>query len=151
MQVDSKDWKPALEALGFYQTMMKKNLSDLGLAFESEDKKNQILETLASLFAQNTREHWIDILRNADIISTHVNTMLEASNEPNIADNNYVTEKYYPEVDKTLKIHGTPWKFSETPPVIRTAPKLGEHSEEILDNVGYSKEEIQSFKEKGII
>ncbi|MDC0093375.1 CoA transferase [Alphaproteobacteria bacterium] len=151
MQVDNKDWKPALEALGFYQTMTEKNLSDLGLAFESEDKKNQILETLASLFAQNTREHWIDILRNADIISTHVNTMLEASNEPNIADNNYVTEKYYPEVDKTLKIHGTPWKFSETPPVIKTAPKLGEHNEEILDNVGYSKEEIKSFKEKGII
>jgi crotonobetainyl-CoA:carnitine CoA-transferase CaiB-like acyl-CoA transferase len=151
MQVDNKDWKPALEALGFYQTMTEKNLSDLGLAFESEDKKNQILETLASLFAQNTREHWIDILRNADIISTHVNTMLEASNEPNIADNNYVTEKYYPEVDKTLKIHGTPWKFSETPSVIKTAPKLGEHNEEILDNVGYSKEEIKSFKEKGII
>ena len=151
MQVDHKDWKPALEALGFYETMKEKNLNDLGIAFDSEDKKNQILSTLASLFAKNTREHWINILREADIISTHVNTMLEASNEPNIVDNNYVSEKYYPEIDKTLKIHGTPWKFSETPSVIKTAPKLGEHNEEILKSVGYSEDEIHSFKNKEII
>jgi len=151
MQVDHKDWKPALEALGFYKTMKEKNLNDLGIAFDSEDKKNQILSSLASLFAKNTREHWINILREADIISTHVNTMLEASNEPNIVDNNYVSEKYYPEIDKTLKIHGTPWKFSETPSVIKTAPKLGEHNEEILKSVGYSEDEIHSFKNKEII
>ena len=151
MQVDHKDWKPALEALGFYETMKEKNLNDLGIAFDSEDKKNQILSTLASLFAKNTREHWINILREADIISTHVNTMLEASNEPNIVDNNYVSEKYYSEIDKTLKIHGTPWKFSETPSVIKTAPKLGEHNEEILKSVGYSEDEIHSFKNKEII
>ena len=151
MQVDHKDWKPALEALGFYETMKEKNLNDLGIAFDSEDKKNEILSTLATLFAKNTREHWINILREADIISTHVNTMLEASNEPNIVDNNYVSEKYYPEIDKTLKIHGTPWKFSETPSVIKTAPKLGEHNEEILKSVGYSEDEIHSFKNKEII
>ena len=151
MQVDHKDWKPALEALGFYETMKEKNLNDLGIAFDSEDKKNQILSTLASLFAKNTREHWINILREADIISTHVNTMLEASSEPNIVDNNYVSEKYYPEIDRTLKIHGTPWKFSETPSVIKTAPKLGEHNEEILKSVGYSEDEIHSFKNKEII
>ena len=151
MQVDHKDWQPALEALGFYETMKEKKLSDLGVAFDSEDKKNDILSTLAGLFGQNTREHWIQILRNADIISTHVNTMLEASIEPNIVDNNYVSEKYYPEIDKTLKIHGTPWKFSETPSVIKTAPRLGEHNEEILKDAGYSEEEIKDFKDKKVI
>ena len=151
MQVDHKDWQPALEALGFYEAMEEKNLSDLGVAFDSEDKKNDILSTLGSLFKQNTREHWIQILRNADIISTHVNTMLDASNEPNIVDNNYVSEKYYPEIDKTLKIHGTPWKFSETPSIIKTAPGLGEHNDEILKDAGYSEEEIKEFIEKKVI
>ena len=151
MQVDHKDWQPALEALGFYEAMEEKNLSDLGVAFDSEDKKNDILLTLGSLFKQNTREHWIQILRNADIISTHVNTMLEASNEPNIVDNNYVSEKYYPEIDKTLKIHGTPWKFSETPSIIKTAPGLGEHNDEILKDAGYSEEQIKEFIDKKVI
>ena len=151
MQVDHKDWQPALEALGFYKTMKEKKLSDIGVAFDSEDKKHDILSTLAGLFGKNTREHWIQILRNADIISTHVNTMLDASNEPNIVDNNYVSEKYYPEIDKTLKIHGTPWKFSETPSVIKTAPRLGEHNEEILKDAGYSEEEIKDFKDKKVI
>ena len=77
--------------------------------------------------------------------------MLDASNEPNIVDNNYVSEKYYPEINKTLKIHGTPWKFSETPSVIKTAPKLGEHNEEILKDAGYSKEEIKNFKDQKVI
>ena len=68
----------------------KENLIDLGLAFESEDNKTKILNRLAELFSTNKRDHWISILRKADMISTHVNTMLEASNDPNIKENNYV-------------------------------------------------------------
>ena len=90
-------------------------------------------------------------MRNERRIAAPVNSMIEASNDPDIIANNYVTEIYYPEIDKSLKAHGTPWKFSETPSVIGKAPKLGAHNNEILKEIGFSKEEISVFEKNEII
>jgi crotonobetainyl-CoA:carnitine CoA-transferase CaiB-like acyl-CoA transferase len=151
LQLDPDDWQEAMRELNFFDVLQKENLIDLGLAFESDEKKTQILSKLAELFSTNKRDHWISILRNADMISTHVNTMLEASNDPNLKENNYVTEVWYPELNKNMKVHGTPWKFSKTPANIKRAPKLGEHNSELLNKLGYSNEEIQNLIEDKII
>ena len=151
LQLDPDDWQEAMKALNFFDILTENGLIDLGLAFESEIKKTEILDKLAELFSTNTRDNWISVLRKADMISTHVNTMLEASNDPNIKENNYVTEVWYPELNKNMKVHGTPWKFSKTPANIKRAPKLGEHNIEILSGLGYTEDEIESFKDDKII
>ena len=151
LQLDPDDWQEAMKALNFFDILTENGLIDLGLAFESEIKKTEILDKLAELFSTDTRDNWISVLRKADMISTHVNTMLEASNDPNIKENNYVTEVWYPELNKNMKVHGTPWKFSKTPANIKRAPKLGEHNTEILSGLGYTKEEIENFKDDKVI
>ena len=151
LQLDPDDWQEAMRALNFFDILTENGLIDLGLAFESEIKKTEILDKLAELFSTDTRDNWISVLRKADMISTHVNTMLEASNDPNIKENNYVTEVWYPELNKNMKVHGTPWKFSKTPANIKRAPKLGEHNTEILSGLGYTKDEIEAFKDDKII
>jgi len=151
LQLDPDDWQEAMKALNFFDILTENGLIDLGLAFESEIKKTEILDKLAELFSTDTRDNWISVLRKADMISTHVNTMLEASNDPNIKENNYVTEVWYPELNKNMKVHGTPWKFSKTPANIKRAPKLGEHNTEILSGLGYTKDEIEGFKDNKII
>ena len=151
LQLDPDDWQEAMKELNFFDVLQKEDLIDLGLAFESDEKKTQILTKLAELFSTNKRDHWISILRNADMISTHVNTMLEASNDPNLKENNYVTEVWYPELNKNMKVHGTPWKFSKTPANIKRAPKLGEHNSELLNKLGYSEKDIQNLIEDKII
>tara|TARA_B100001059_G_scaffold217338_1_gene236497 strand:+ start:283 stop:1494 length:1212 start_codon:yes stop_codon:yes gene_type:complete len=151
LQLDPDDWKEAMKELNFFDVLEKDNLIDLGLAFESDEKKTEILNKLAELFSTNKRDHWISILRNADMISTHVNTMLEASNDPNLKENNYVTQVWYPELNKNMKVHGTPWKFSKTPANIKRAPKLGEHNSELLNKLGYSDDEIQNLTKDKII
>ena len=60
MQLDPK-WFEAMKALNFFDTLEKENLIDLGLAFESEENKNKILNRLAELFSTNKRDHWISI------------------------------------------------------------------------------------------
>ena len=151
LQLDPDDWQEAMKALNFFDILKENNLIDLGLAFESEIKKTEILDKLAELFSTDTRDNWISILRKADMISTHVNTMLEASNDTNIKENNYVTEVWYPELNKNMKVHGTPWKFSKTPANIKRAPKLGEHNKELLSSLGYTEDEIESLKDNKVI
>ncbi len=93
----------------------------------------------------------IEKVRNERRIAAPVNSMIEASNDPDIIANNYVTDVYYPEINKTLKVHGTPWKFSETPAIIGKAPKLGADNHGILKEIGYTEEDIKKFEQKEII
>tara|TARA_B100001123_G_scaffold250070_1_gene279165 strand:- start:585 stop:818 length:234 start_codon:yes stop_codon:yes gene_type:complete len=77
--------------------------------------------------------------------------LLEAVEDPDVLANGYISEIEYPEHDKTAKVHGTPWKFSETPAQIGTAPKLGEHNAELLGRLGYSDKDIEALTADGVI
>ena len=51
-----------------------------------------------------------------------------------------------------VKTLGFPVKMSDTPAGIRLpAPQLGQHNEEILAELGYSREKIKELKEKGVV
>jgi crotonobetainyl-CoA:carnitine CoA-transferase CaiB-like acyl-CoA transferase len=150
-QLDHRAWKNAMQALGFWDTLVERGADDLGLAVISEESKNLILATLAELFATGPRERWIKAIRDGGMVAGPINTLLEASTDPNIVANGYVAEKEYPEIGETLKVHGSPWQFSETPTRIGVAPKLGEHNDEILGELGYGKAEVASLRERGII
>jgi crotonobetainyl-CoA:carnitine CoA-transferase CaiB-like acyl-CoA transferase len=77
--------------------------------------------------------------------------LLEASNDPDVLAHGYVTEVAYPKYGKTLKVHGSPWHFSETPAKIGMAPELGEHNVPILTRLGYSEAQIQALRDKQVI
>ena len=150
-QLGHRDWKRAMEALGFYEVLKERGADDLGLALVSEEKKTLILSTLAELFATGSRDRWVELLRAADIVSAPINTLLETSNDPDVLANGYIAEMEYPEIGETLKVHGTPWRFSETPARIGVAPKLGEHNGEILARLGYDDAALDDLRKRKII
>jgi crotonobetainyl-CoA:carnitine CoA-transferase CaiB-like acyl-CoA transferase len=137
--------------LGFYKTLEERGLTNLGDAVVSEEKRDLLLQTLSELFATDTREHWVDFFRKEDIVSAPINTLLEASNDPDVIANGYVTWVDYPKYGKKIKVHGSPWIFSETPAKIGIAPELGEHTVPILKSLGYSDAQIQGLKDKKVI
>ncbi len=150
-QLGHRDWRRAMEALGFLASLEEQGADDLGLALVSDEAKDKILGNLAELFATDSRDRWVETLRAADIVAAPVNTLLEASNDPDVLANGYVAEVEYPEIGETLKVHGSPWQFSETPPKIGVAPKLGEHNVEILSRLGYNDAEITALQKQEII
>jgi len=150
-QLTHRDWTRAMEILGFLPILKERGADDLGLALVSDEKKDLILATLGELIATDSRDKWLELLRAADIISAPVNTLLEASNDPDVLANGYIAEVEYPEIGETLKVHGSPWQFSETPAKLGVAPKLGEHNNEILSGIGYSKVEIAALQEQKVI
>src|SRR3984885_6417391 len=147
----ARKWREAMAALGFYETLEQAGFGDLGVAITSDEKRATLLRTLDDLFATGTREDWVARLRGADIVSAPINTLLEASNDPDVLANGYVTEVEYPTHGQTLKVHGTPWQFSETPARIGVAPELGAHNDDVLAELGYSAEQIKDLRERKII
>ena len=150
LQLGHRDWKTAMEALGFWDELERRGASDLGLAVVSEDKRALILGSLTELFAKGDRDHWVSVLREADIVAAPIKTLLESSEDPNVRANGYVTEQTYPE-GPVLKVHGSPWRFSETPARIGIAPGLGEHNEAVLTELGYSSDAIADLADRGVI
>lgn len=151
IQLNSKQWTSCMEKLGFLENLQNKGLEDLGLAVESEQKKNEILNELSKMFAKNKRSFWIKVMRDSRLVAAPVNSMIEASNDPDIIANNYVSEVFHPEIGENIKVHGTPWKFSETPSKFGLAPRLGENNHEILENIGFNKNQIKQFETDQII
>ena len=149
--VGNAKWQQAMSALGFYEALTNAGFADLGVVMTSDERRETLLETLDGLFATGPRDRWVEILRKADIVSAPINTLLEASNDPDVLANGYVTEVEYPKHGKTLKVHGSPWHFSETPPHIGVAPELGEHTDSGLEELGYSAEDIGRFRERNVI
>jgi crotonobetainyl-CoA:carnitine CoA-transferase CaiB-like acyl-CoA transferase len=150
-QLARDDWKNAMTALGFYEQMTVAGFGHLGVAMESDAKREEMLALLGRLFATGSRDAWVAKLRAGDIVSAPINTMLEAAVDPDVVANGYVAEMDYPKYRKRLKVHGTPWRFSQTPAKIGIAPELGEHNGEILGSIGYDSAEIARLREQKII
>ena len=144
-------WQQAMSALGFFESLVSAGFGDLGAAMSSDERRETLLKTLDDLFATGPRDKWVALLRGADIVSAPINTLLEASNDPDVLANGYVTEVEYAKHGKKLKVHGSPWNFSETPARIGIAPELGEHNEAVLTELGYSAAEIQGFRDRKVI
>jgi crotonobetainyl-CoA:carnitine CoA-transferase CaiB-like acyl-CoA transferase len=147
----ARKWRDAMTALGFYEALERAGFGDLGVVITSEDKRATLLRILDEMFATGPREDWVARLRAADIVAAPINTLLEASNDADVLANRYVTEIDYPKYDKRLKVHGSPWNFSETPARIGIAPELGAHNDEILADLGYTPAQIGGLRERGII
>ncbi len=147
----ARKWRDAMTALGFYETLERAGFGDLGVIVSSDEKRATLLRMLDELFATGPRDDWVARLRDADIVSAPINTLLEASNDPDVLANGYVTEIDYPKYGKTLKVHGSPWHFSKTPAHVGIAPELGGHNDAALADLGYSPAQIEDLRERKII
>jgi crotonobetainyl-CoA:carnitine CoA-transferase CaiB-like acyl-CoA transferase len=150
-QMGGGDWRTAMTALGFYQKLEESGFGDLGVAVTSDEQRDLLLKTLDDLFATDSRDKWIALLRDSGIVSAPINTLLEASNDPDVLANQYIAEVDYPKHGKKAKVHGSPWQFSETPVKFGIAPELGEHNDEILQRLGYSESQIRDLRDKAVI
>src|SRR6202049_2479237 len=98
-----RKWREAMTALGFYEALEKAGFGDLGVVVSSDEQRATLLRTLDELFATGSRDDWVARLRGADIVAAPINTLLEASNDPDVLANAYVTAVDYPKHGKTLQ------------------------------------------------
>jgi CoA:oxalate CoA-transferase len=120
-------------------------------SMEARGKNSQeLIRILDEKFASRTRDEWLKRLNEAGCICTPIQSLTEVTQDPQAYANNYMIEVDHPDVGK-LKQVGFPWDFSETPASWRKkAPGLGEHTAEILKDLGYAPEQIAQMKESGI-
>lgn len=145
--VENAEWKVKTlgELLGIEN--LPELMPDKATMMQDRDKLHDILE--AALVKQDT-EYWLKVFQEVGFWCAKVNDYESVVRDPQVIHNGIIKEIEHP-VAGTYKAIGTPIEFSETPPEIRRpAPMLGQHNEEILLQLGYSKEDIAALKEKNI-
>lgn len=124
--------------------------------FDTEEKRfeksAELVAIFDDIFMERTRQEWLDIFSEYDLFCCGVNSFMELEHDPQIIENEYLTDLEHPTLGK-IKIPGYPVQFNgNCIQANKAAPELGEHTDEILTEVGrYSRSEIEHFREAGVI
>jgi crotonobetainyl-CoA:carnitine CoA-transferase CaiB-like acyl-CoA transferase len=97
------------------------------------------------------REPLLKVLEEADVPATPVNTVDQVMNDPQTAERGIVQRVAHPTLGE-IPVVGTPLHFSRmSPGVRRAAPLRGQHTDEILAEVGYTPTRIQALRDKKVV
>jgi len=111
----------------------------------------ELIGIIDEKIATKTMAEWMEIFKREGVIHTPVQTATEVTNDPQALANNYFVWFDHPVFGKT-KMTGWAWDFGDTPCSIRReAPEFGQHTEEILLEMGYTWDDIIQLKDEDVI
>ena len=135
------------EVLGLADLTQDVRFDDFWKRVNNRKEMDQVLED--ALLKKTTAE-WIEIMGKADLWCGEVNSLKQAFQDPQIIHNKMVSTVDSPV--GPMNLVSPPYKLSKTPATVRTpAPKLGEHTDEILRFAGYSEVEVGALRQEGVV
>ena len=97
-----------------------------------------------------TKFEVMEILNPLNVPCGPILSMRELAEEPSLRATGTIVEVDHPERGKYLTV-GNPIKLSDSPAEVKRSPLLGEHTDEILGEIGMSGAEIETAKSEGAV
>ncbi len=110
----------------------------------------EIFATVEEWTKTMTKFQAMDAMNQFDIPCGPILSMKEIAEEPSLRATGTIVEVDHPERGKYLTV-GNPIKLSDSPTEVERSPLLGEHTEQVLAQLGYSSEEIAHLRSEHVI
>ncbi len=116
-----------------------------------EANRRELIEIIDGVMAGKTRAEWLAIFQGKNLIYAPIVPYSEVARNPQLRENDYIVQVEHP-AKGSIPLIGMPVNFSRTPGRVQhSAPELGQHTEEILLDLGYSWDDITILKENSVI
>lgn len=113
--------------------------------------REELIPKLQEVILTKTADEWLTLFQENNIPCGPINTLDRVFTDEQVIERQMIQEVEHPTVG-IVKLLGSPIKLSDTPVTIERHPPLhGEHTEEVLLELGYDKQEIESFMEDKVI
>ena len=118
---------------------------------ERAQNRAKIVPYLQEIFIKQPVAHWVEKLQAVSVPCGPINDLEDVFSDPQLLSREMLVEMVHPTLGK-IKQTGLPLKFSRTPGGLdRPPPLLGEHNQEILNEIGFSATEIEELKTQDVI
>jgi formyl-CoA transferase len=110
----------------------------------------EVFETVEAWTVTKTKFEAMRLLNEHDIPCGPILSMEELANEPSLRLTGTVVEIDHPKRGKYLTV-GNPIKLSDSSTEVKRSPLLGEHTDEVLAELGFGPDEVQTLRQKKVI
>ena len=142
------NWERIAEVLGHPEWRNDPRFADNTARMQHRDA---LVDAMNAVLRTRTRAEWLALLDAAGVPAGPVHSLGEALDHPQTRARGMVVDLVHPEAGPTRAI-GCPVHLSDTPSkVARPAPRLGEHTREVLREAGYADAEIESLVASGVV